>query len=215
MEDILLLSFLAALFCLDITAFGQFMISRPIVCAPLFGYLLGDIRTALWVGMIVELMWVSFIPMGAAIPQDNTSVAILATIWGLKSFPGSEAALMLALVFAAPVGILYRKTDIWVRYFNVRIAHWVEREVAAGREESISQGLYTGIFLFFIKGMIFYLVLIYPGTLLMRTVFPLLNSSIKDGLVAAWYLLPVAGLALLLVSFRRGKFPVNRIGADK
>lgn len=215
MEDILLLSFLGALFSLDITAFGQLMISRPIVCAPIIGYLLGDIRTALWIGMIVELMWVSFIPMGAAIPQDNTSVAILATIWGLKSFPGSEPAMMLALMLAAPVGILYRKTDIWVRYLNVRIAHWVEQEVTAGHEESISQGLYSGIFLFFAKGMIFYLVLIYPGTLIIRKIFPLLSASMKDGLVASWYLLPVAGLALMLVSFRRGKFPVNRIGAGK
>jgi len=49
MSEIILISFAAAVLSLDITAFGQFMVSRPIVSATLVGYLLGtSIRVFGW-----------------------------------------------------------------------------------------------------------------------------------------------------------------------
>ena len=68
MSEMFLISTVAAVLSLDITAFGQFMVSRPIVSATLVGYMLGDANTGFWMGMTVELIWISAIPMGAAIP---------------------------------------------------------------------------------------------------------------------------------------------------
>lgn len=87
---------IAALVSLDVTAIGQFMICRPIVVGPLFGYLLGDVKAGLWIGMIVELLWVNSIPMGASVPPDITAMTILATVWGIAAVPGSNESTILA-----------------------------------------------------------------------------------------------------------------------
>lgn len=211
MSEILLLAFIGALFSLDVTAFGQFMISRPIVCGPVIGYLLGDIKTGLWVGMIVDLLWIGIIPMGAAIPQDATAVAILSLVWGLKAFPADHSTVVLAMMLAVPGGILFKILDVRMRYYNIKVVHWVEKGVEAGDESRLGKGILVGMFLFFIKAFVFFAVLFYPGALLVEHVYPLLPARLIRGLEFAWYVLPLAGFAMLLVNFRNGKFPCNKI----
>jgi len=87
------------------------MISRPIVCGTVFGYLLGDIKSGLWIGMIAELIWGKRNSMGAAIPNDSTSITLLAIVWGIKA-ADNHSALILALAIAAPIGI-YLNTPMY------------------------------------------------------------------------------------------------------
>ncbi|MDR0723797.1 MAG: PTS sugar transporter subunit IIC, partial [Endomicrobium sp.] len=54
-ESIFFYALIGTLCSMDITAFGQFMICRPIFCAPIVGCFMGDINVGLWIGMIVEL----------------------------------------------------------------------------------------------------------------------------------------------------------------
>jgi mannose/fructose/N-acetylgalactosamine-specific phosphotransferase system component IIC len=210
MTDTIILAALAAVLSLDITAFGHFMVSRPIVCGPLFGYLAGDIKTGLWVGMIVELIWVNDIPMGAAIPQDVMSVAVLSTVWGLVTFGGQRSAMILALILAVPAGVLYKHLDIVFRYYNVRVAHWVEEGVMAGRERRITYGIAIGLLLSLLKAFMFYIVMISLGEWLMLKLFYQLTPGIIQGLEFAWRLLPLVGFGSLLITFRYNKFPCYR-----
>ena len=211
MTEIITIAFVAALLSLDITAFGQFMVSRPIVSATFVGYLLGDIKTGLWMGMTVELIWIGSIPMGAAIPLETTAVALLSVVWGLKVHPLDPAAMILALILSVPAGILFRRVDIFVRYLNVNVMHRVEKAVMAGNEKSIGLGIFTGLGLFFLKAFVLYLILIYPGQRVVDIVYHNLNGRVLDGLRLAWMLLPVLGMGLMLVNFRNGKFPCNKI----
>ena len=211
MNEIITIAALAALFSLDITAFGQFMISRPIVCAPLIGYMLGDVRTGLWIGMTVELIWISSIPMGAVIPLETMAVSVLSVLWGLSIRPYDTAGVMVALCVSIPAGILFRSSDILVRYMNVAIMHWVENGVKDGKEGRISLGVYSGVLLFFLKAFILYVALIYPGRKITELIYGHLAPRVLEGLRLAWFLLPVMGMGLLLVNFRNGKFPCNKI----
>lgn len=207
----ILVSVLGACCSTDVTAFGQFMISRPIVCAPLIGAVLGDLQSGLWIGMIVELIWVSAIPMGAAVPtEDSTSIAVMAAIWALSAAAGTPAAMVLALALAVPAGALYKQLDMALRFFNVRIVHWVEAGIAAGNESRISIGIYSGLALFFLKAFVFYMVLIYPGLWLIDTASSLLPAKILSGLSLAWRVLPLIGFGLFIVNFKYDKFPCPR-----
>jgi mannose PTS system EIIC component len=208
--EMLFLAFVAGVISLDITAFGHFMISRPIVCAPLFGYLLGDIKAGLWIGMIIELVWVNAIPMGAAIPNDVTAIAVLSSIWGLKVFPNFHSGIILAIALAIPMGFISKKMDIMIRYFNVRIVHWIDTGVKQLKEERVGQGIFLGLLLFFLKAFVFYIVLIYPGQLLLRKIFGMLDLSLVRGLDFAWNCLPVLGLGVVLINFRHNKFPFRK-----
>jgi len=53
--ETLLGGFIRGLLSLDVSAWGQIMVSRPIVCGPLIGLLLGDLKTGLIIGVLLEL----------------------------------------------------------------------------------------------------------------------------------------------------------------
>ncbi len=207
MTEIIALSFLAALLSVDVTLFGQFMISRPIVCGPLIGYFLGDIKTGLWVGMLVDLIWIGNIPMGAAIPTDATAVTVLSTIWGIIVFPGQRAGVVLALALAVIAGVLFKQVDIGMRYYNIRIVHWMENGVRKGNDSYINYSVYLGIALFIVKSFVFYVLLSYAGQWVLRKLFVHLTPHMMMGLSHAWYLLPLVGFGMVVVNFRYDKFP--------
>ncbi|OGS17932.1 MAG: hypothetical protein A2219_01965 [Elusimicrobia bacterium RIFOXYA2_FULL_50_26] len=207
MTEIILLSLLAAVISLDVTAFGQFMISRPIVCGPLFGYIMGDIKAGLWLGMIIELFWSGEIPMGAAIPADTTTVTILAIAWSLFSLPGQKSALVLSTALAIPAGILFRQGDILLRSYNVRLVHWVEKGVKEGNESRIAAGVYIGLALFFLKALVFFIFLIMAGQWALPQAHALLPASFISGLELCWKLLPIAGCGMIFLNLRKSKFP--------
>lgn len=196
-----LLSLLAGVISLDVTAFGQFMVCRPIVVAPLFGYLLGDMGSGLWMGMIIEMLWVRVIPMGAAVPSDTTTVAILTVIWGATTVPEQHSTYIVALLIAIPAGLLFRYLDVWIRFLNIRLSNWVEEGIRAGQERRIGQAVYIGLFLFFAKAFTFYVTAVYAGYWIMMNLLPRLPVQVINGLDKGWQYLPVAGLAVMLVHF--------------
>ena len=73
---IMLLSLLGGILSLD-RLWGQFMISRPIVAAPLAGVMLGDPYTGLQAGALLELFWIDKLPIGTVVPPNDFLVAFL------------------------------------------------------------------------------------------------------------------------------------------
>ncbi|MCX5781955.1 MAG: PTS sugar transporter subunit IIC [Elusimicrobia bacterium] len=205
MIEIIGISLLAAIFELDVTAFGQIMISRPIFAGPVVGYILGDVVSGFWIGVIVELMWINAIPMGTSIPHDVTVISILTTVWGIKYMNSEKSAIILAMALSLPLGILFRIFDVRLRFYNSKIARWIEEGIKKGKEKRIELGIYSGLILFYFKAFIFYLVLIYPGQIFLKEIFNVLPFQIKSGLEVAWYLLPAAGLSIVLVNACYGK----------
>ena len=189
------LSFLAAIFSADITMFGQFMISRPIFCGPFFGLLAGDIHTGLWLGMIIEMIWVNAIPMGCAVPVDLTFMTILSVVWSTILFQGSQEVAIFSLALAVPFSYMYKEVDFAGRLFNTKIMHWVERGVKNGKEKRIAVGLFFGLFLFILRTSVMYFLFILLGSIIIKKVFATdIPFYVLLGLKKAWYYLPVFGV---------------------
>ncbi len=206
-ESIFILVLLAAICSLDMTAFGQFMICRPIFCAPLFGFLMGDITTGLWVGMIAEMVWINAIPMGVAVPVDTSSISILATFWSCKYFTGSQEAAIWGLILAIPFAYFYKEIDISGRNFNIKVMRWVESGIHAGKEGRINVGIFIGLFLFLLRAYIFYFLAMVVGGWIYQGIYLQLPAFIMAGFKKAWYLLPVLGFGAVLYNFRTIKIP--------
>src|SRR5210317_613945 len=81
--DYLFAGLVSMLTGLDRVALVQLMISRPLVAGPLTGWVLGSPLVGLEVGMLLELLWLGRLPVGAAIPPDDTQVAVGATVLAL------------------------------------------------------------------------------------------------------------------------------------
>ena len=206
-NNLIIFSIICAILSADITMFGQFMISRPIFCGALFGYILGDIYTGLWLGMIIEMIWVNAIPMGVAVPVDLTMITSLGVIWSCSFFKGSQEAAIFSLAIAIPFAYLYKEVDLAGRLFNTKIMHWVEKGIEEGKETRISDGIYLGLFLFFLRAFVMYGIILFIGGILYKGMFSYLPLQVITALKKAWLYLPVFGFGAILYNFRNINIP--------
>ncbi len=207
---LIILSILAAACSCDITMFGQFMISRPIFVGALFGYILGDTYLGLWIGMIIEMLWINELPMGTAVPVDLTMMTVLSVVWTLMSFKGDSAAAIFALAIAIPFSYLYREIDIAGRLFNTKIMHWVEAGIETGKEYRISLAIFYGIALFFLRASVCYFVFFIVGNLIYKQIYVFLPIEVLFCLKKAWFYLPICGFGVVLYNFKSIRLPSIR-----
>ena len=207
--EILLASFIGGLLSLDVAPWGQIMVSRPIVCGPIIGFLLGDLKTGLIIGALLELIWINVKSVGAAIPPDATIVAVTCTTLIMltertpqltDNFQGSYRMAILALTM--PLGEIFKSIDIKQRKLNAHFVHYLDREIPKGNLGAIEKVNYFSLFLFFLKGFLFSLIAISAGVLFLPKLFFYLPYGILAGLNFAYRLLPALGLAIAFNTFR-------------
>ena len=199
-EQIFIIAFVGALISLDVTVLGQWMISRPLVSGMIIGAFLGDPWAGFKVGVIVELLWIDIIPVGVSIPLNTSVVAVLSSAWYMLTNSISMAALVLAVCVAIPAGILFKKVDIFMRRRNVFMVHWVDSWVREGKENRISMLIYGGIILTFLRSFIFYVILLYPGYLIIYYLLYHLPANVMQGLRLASEILPLMGIVVAIKS---------------
>jgi mannose/fructose/N-acetylgalactosamine-specific phosphotransferase system component IIC len=209
-ENVFLLALIAAILTADMTSFGQFMLCRPIFAAPIFGYLTGDITTGLWLGMIIEMVWINAVPLGASIPPDICAISVLSVYWANANFTGLSSAAMWALAFAVPFGYLCRDIDIAGRKINTKIMHWVERGIEMGIYTRVNKAIAAGLFLFVFRFFLFYVVIMSIGGKIYSLLYLLMPVFVLDGFTKAWFILPLLGLSCAVYSFASMKIPSMR-----
>jgi PTS system mannose-specific IIC component len=195
--NIFLVSFVGALCSADITAFGQFMIYRPIFCAPIIGFFCGDVISGLCIGTILELFWIKTVPMGVVVIPDISMIGILSTFWACTYAPDLKDAAILSLILAIPFAYLYRLIDIFGRKLNVKIMYWVESGIKDAKNWRIETGIWAGLIFFLSRAFLFYLFSIIVGGKLFCDIYALLPKYVLSGFAKAWYLLPVAGFGIV------------------
>ncbi|MBT8396722.1 MAG: hypothetical protein HKO65_18955 [Gemmatimonadetes bacterium] len=90
--DILPLTLLGGLLALDGTAFGQFMVSRPLVAGVLTGWLVGDPASGLLIGGILEVYFISIFPVGGAeFPEGGPPTMVAVATGALVQGPAGVA----------------------------------------------------------------------------------------------------------------------------
>lgn len=131
----------------DRKAFGQFMLSRPIVAAPAVGWALGSATAGLWVGVPLELLFLSSASYGASTPENETLAAIVgaavqACLVPMLPLPESTGvALALSLPFAA----LGRRIEAAFEHAYERIALRAERRLATHHAASAAHQARKGL----------------------------------------------------------------------
>lgn len=170
-----------ALLSLDRTAAFQSMVSRPIVAAPVIGYMLGAPQAALVIGIVLELLFIGDLPVGRYIPVHETGLAVLATALSVAALKASGAGptalnvipvLPLAIMAAIPVSKLYHRADKLTRELNYKIFVSAARRLENGGEVNLVKENFKGIALFFLTGLAALFATIAPLMYLTDAVFP-------------------------------------------
>lgn len=190
---------LGGILSIDVTAAFQVMISRPIFCAPLFGYLFGDIEAGISVGIIMELLWIAVVPLGNAVPPDSTVVAVTAVY--VSSMTRGElgagyiAFLILVLV---PFGILFKKADIYHRQKNNMFLHYVKQRIRQNDCNAVNRVTYLSLLIFMSKTFVFLLIMMQLAIMTLPSVYGFFPERIKTAFDFLLYLLPAIGLGTAL-----------------
>ncbi len=207
--DYLLAGLVAMLTGLDRVALVQVMISRPLVAAPLTGLVLGNPLLGLEVGMLLELLWLGRLPVGAAIPPDDTQVAVGATVLafsmgqmlGLVGMP----MVILAVLVAIPLGKFGQIFDRLARNVNDRLAVAGLKALGSGNTNGLERRHLMGLISFAVSSLATACVIVLIGSVVLFYTAPQLIGAVRDTGLSLQYSLIIVGAASLL-----GTINVNR-----
>jgi len=198
----LLAGLVSMLVGLDRVAFAQFMISRPIVVGPLTGWVLGNTLIGLEVGMLVELLWLGRLPVGAAIPPDDTQIALGATVMALsmEKFLGLHGMpiVILAVLVAIPLGKLGQLFDRLARYVNDRFNDNAIKAVAISGSVGAERMHLFGLVSFALASLATALIIVLCGSVILYYAAPMLVGTVRGAGLGLQYSLVMIGAAALL-----------------
>ncbi len=185
---------------LDATPFAQTLLSQPLVTATLLGWVWNDWHTAFAVGVVLQLLAASTLPIGSRTPEDyaiggvaGTGVA-LALSHGVSMQPWRDSAALVGVL----VGMLSATAGVplvrWQRRRNEGLARWCEAELLAGREGALGQAQAAGLTFAFAIGVASVALWLAIGTLGLRAVVE--HESLR--LSRAWAVLQPLWLGFAL-----------------
>lgn len=194
---------------LDRVALLQFMISRPLVAGPLAGWAMGMPLIGLHVGILLELLWLGRLPVGAAIPPDDTQVAIGATVMavtlerllGIHGMP----VVILCVLMAIPLGKFGQWFDRLARNANDRLSQRAAVLADDGDLGGLERLHLGGLLHFALASLGTCLLIVVPGTTILYYVSPWLIDAVRDAGLSLQYSFTLIGAAVLL-----GTININR-----
>lgn len=207
----LVIAFIGGIVDLDSTATWQFMISQPLVAAPLTGLFIGNIfgeaaaglKLGLMVGTILQLLWIEQLPLGMNVPPDAALASVLSVALGFiagrsyETYAEREVCYTVALLFSVALGLLGRSLDMFVRRLNTNLDSWVTQKVEDNQLWSLAVGHTLGGFFTFTKAFIFCFLIVWLGVEPLKYFTQTLSLKHSSGFIVVQGLLPAIGFSVL------------------
>ncbi len=184
---------------LDRTAAGQFMVSQPIVVGPLTGWMLGDPRAGIVIGVVLELIWVLDMPIGSFVPADATISTVSATAIAALGSPGDSSLPIIgfSILMTAAIAPATMMADDIVRHRNSRLADALVAGPGPDPGRELVRAHLSGLPVFFLKSFILYLVFL-PAGVAAVSAFNCMPDHVHRALSLFVKLLPLVGVALVV-----------------
>ncbi|MFC1555713.1 PTS sugar transporter subunit IIC [candidate division KSB1 bacterium] len=136
MEDYIIIAVIGAFAAADITVFGQFMISQPLIATTIAGFLLGDPENALLIGMVMQLMWLKLVPAGGAVYLNGNlgSLTAFCVFHLAQSKIGAplHSILFISLIYGILASYLIGTATLLQRNINLKIVKLLPEKIQAG-----------------------------------------------------------------------------------
>jgi len=173
---------------------GTTLLSRPLVLAPLVGWVLGDWQQGVIIGASLELIFMGNIKVGAAIPPDVVTGGVLGTAFAILSNKGVGIALALAIPISILAEMLLSALFVSRSVLNKSFTRYAE----AGDWRGVQR---LHVLSGFVKPILMALVgflALQLGAGVMKSFLDKIPAWVNTGLQVAGNLLPALGFALLM-----------------
>lgn len=195
--EVLASSVIGSILWMDRVYVFQFMLSRPIIMAPILGLVFGDVQTGLLTGACLELLWLNSPPVGSFLPEDESFCAAVATPVACyaASTMAPSAAVGLSLVLSMPSVFIGKAIDTYQRrsseaLVDVKESDKLDKYIG----KKLGKALVLALFRVFSAIFILSLVLV----VLVRFVGPSIPKDMCAALAYIPYLSITIGLASLV-----------------
>lgn len=127
-EEYTLLALLAGLLAIDDRAGWQSLLAQPVFAAMLVGAMLGEMEIALKVGVVLELVWLSHLPMRGTRRADTVAGAVIGTGVACILFRNTgDPRVGLLVAVGALAGLLLGQA---LGYLTRWLSRWREARIA-------------------------------------------------------------------------------------
>lgn len=191
-----LLIFLIACFGYSDYFTGKSLQTRPLVLGPLVGLVMGDLQTGCIIGATVELAMMGAVGVGAALPPEVVSGAILGTAFAIEG--GKDAGMAVALGLPIAMLVMLLRNFLFIPVVPL-FANRADKYAAEGDVKGVSRmHWFGGIFGMYLPMAILVAVAYYAGSGVMENVLNAIPQFVQDGLTISAGILPALGFAILL-----------------
>jgi PTS system mannose-specific IIC component len=209
---VIIASLLGAILCLDRVCV-QAMLSRPIVAAPILGFVFNDPLTGLAAGAFMELIWIDRLPIGTYIPPNESLVAVLITgatiLAGQSLGHTSRELLALSVLLYLPLGRISQWLDKRIIEGNDKLSMAAMDDAKLGNMDGLSRRHLHAIAKYFFIYLTIIILLLASGIMILVAVYPILPVAARKALTLIYFFMPVVGIAVALNTINlRGAVPL-------
>lgn len=208
--QVVLVSAIGGLIALDKSAAFQFMISRPIVTGPIIGWLLGDAGTGAIIGALLELLWISSLPLGGFLPPNACLATITSTagviLSGLE--PGGAPLIVLSILTAPMVAAAGAALETKNRSVNGFLLEKAKKAVKERKSQRIVLYNLVGVVFSYILLSLFLFIMLYAVTGILYVLYPAAPPPMIRALETMYPFIPLIGVAAALKSMDAKYSPI-------
>ncbi len=172
---------------------GTLYAFRPIVVAPVVGLLLGDPVTGLAMGASLELLFLGSVSIGAYVPPDETSAAVVCTAYAILLNVEPEVAVSLAM----PIGTIVLGIANLLQPIQNGLCGLAPKYAAEGNDKAIVRLHWLIGFALIPFDFALIFCAVYFGSDAVSWLVDAVPSFVLDGFAVAANMLPVMGFAML------------------
>jgi len=161
-----------ALLALDTAAIFQVMIAQPIVACSLIGLLSNDLAMGMQVGLILQLIWISILPIGAALFPDGNFGSMIAAIVAIqlnRVLPHSDHVIIaFTVIYGLVASFIGAHALKFMRIGNVFVLNRLMQKVQQGKLSYVATSVYYSLFFQLTATFALMLILAAAGEILIK-----------------------------------------------
>jgi PTS system mannose-specific IIC component len=165
----ILIALLGSLLILDTTIVLQSLISQPIFTCTSLGWILGDIQLGLQLGVYLQILWLSIMPIGKSIIPEGNTAAIITTVLVLR-YNQEHQIFNIVLVLAVLYSLIFAYTgsqlvDLFGKT-NVKFLHYALARLDRGDSHVLGRINIGSILFHFVVMFLLFMVALILGDIL-------------------------------------------------
>jgi PTS system mannose-specific IIC component len=168
------LCLISALIALDTAAVFQVMIAQPIVACSLIGLISNDLAMGMQVGLIMQLIWISILPIGAALFPDGNFGSMIAAIIAIvlnRDLPHSDHVI---IAFSVMFGLIFSFVGAhalkFIRMGNVLILNRLLSKIKGGNLNYVGISISYSLIFHYLITVSVMLVSVFLGNMIIRKI---------------------------------------------